>query len=211
MDENALKDEYDCYQLLASMHPHSGEALLDIGCGNGKILSVAVDLGLTSMGIEDTPAAAAMGKKTEPRAKIVMGTDETLPFEECHFDIVTALHFTDYFPDPESGLQEIHRVLKTGGRACIVLPNEEYQTRSRKYKKPGKKNRSAMAFHPQVWMRMVQGAGLRIKSIRPQFSPDWCRPGRKKWRWILGCFWMQVRRLMPLKWSEQLVFCCFKD
>jgi SAM-dependent methyltransferase len=46
-----------------------------------------------------------------------------LPFPEATFDAVYSMGTIEHFPDSETALSEIHRVLKPGGRAIVGVPN----------------------------------------------------------------------------------------
>ena len=53
-----------------------------------------------------------------------------LPFKEGSFDIVVASHILEHIPDDAKAMQEIHRVLKPFGWACLTTPvkNEQEKT-----------------------------------------------------------------------------------
>jgi ubiquinone/menaquinone biosynthesis C-methylase UbiE len=49
----------------------------------------------------------------------VVGNVAALPFEDSAFDVVVSTLSMHHWADPAAGLQEIHRVLRPGGRALV--------------------------------------------------------------------------------------------
>jgi ubiquinone/menaquinone biosynthesis C-methylase UbiE len=45
---------------------------------------------------------------------------QSLPFPDQHFDLVTCRFGVMFFADCDKALREVHRVLRSGGRACFV-------------------------------------------------------------------------------------------
>jgi ubiquinone/menaquinone biosynthesis C-methylase UbiE len=104
-----------------------GGRLLDIGCGTGFIIHLAVDIFDEIHGVDITPAMmkkvrAELGNITLHEAKA-----EQLPFAGSSFDAVSAYSFIDHVADPRAVLREVARVLKPGGVFYIDLaPNRSY-------------------------------------------------------------------------------------
>jgi SAM-dependent methyltransferase len=60
-----------------------------------------------------------------------------MPYEDGSFDIVLCSHVLEHVPDDRTAIAEIHRVLRPGGRAIIIVPvkierTEEFLDRSPK-------------------------------------------------------------------------------
>ena len=47
--------------------------------------------------------------------EFVVGTGETLPFDDCSFNVITSLLAFSYIKHPQAMLDEAYRVLKPGG------------------------------------------------------------------------------------------------
>jgi ubiquinone/menaquinone biosynthesis C-methylase UbiE len=208
--DHSVSEDYK--HVLEILRTRVGESLLDVGCGNGRMLIAALTLGLNSTGIEDTPEAAAVSQKVAPDAKIVVGSDVELPFEDNYFDLITALSFVDYFPDPGEGFEEIRRVLKLGGRTCILLPNADFVGAKHKYLKTRDAlNETVMTFPLKVWKKMIEDSGMRIVTVHPSM-PRLDRDQSQGWRAsIARIIAYLLWRIMPLKWSYQFVCYCYKD
>jgi len=101
--------------------PEENSRLLDIGCGNGKFLPVATELGFTAIGLEfDLSAAQAVRLAG---FEVVEGALPNTGLESESFDHVTLSHVLEHLHDPVAGLREIYRLLKPGGRLWMQFPN----------------------------------------------------------------------------------------
>jgi len=103
--------------------------LVDIGCGNGQFLRMAMQLGWQTWGVDIDPKAVATARKTG--AKVIHGgfPDTGLPSQ--HFDLVTLSHVIEHVHDPIAALQEVFRILKPGGQIWISTPNMESGSHAR--------------------------------------------------------------------------------
>ncbi|HSD00908.1 MAG TPA: methyltransferase domain-containing protein [Gaiellales bacterium] len=107
---------------------HTGEDVLDIGCGAGMDTLVAAqmvgDTG-TVTGIDMTGDMAAKARLSATamgvaNVTIVDGSAERLPFADASFDIVISNGVIDLIPDKDAVFSEITRVLRPGGRLQLA-------------------------------------------------------------------------------------------
>jgi 2-polyprenyl-3-methyl-5-hydroxy-6-metoxy-1,4-benzoquinol methylase len=102
--------------------------LLDIGSGNGALLSAAKDLGFNCEGVEIAPGlAAAVRKRTG--CTIHEKTLGELGLEPESFDVVTMYDLVEHLPTPAADLRLVLEVLKPGGILFMLTPNEDALTR----------------------------------------------------------------------------------
>ena len=111
----------------------SGESVLDIGCGRGELVRVALELGASrAAGIDYSEAAIEMGRETLAaselggRGELAQGDARALPHPDAGFDLVTMLDVVEHMTPEElsAGLREALRVLKPGGRIFVhTAPN----------------------------------------------------------------------------------------
>lgn len=94
--------------------------LLDAGCGSGEAAALALDRGAQVWGIDCSPAMLHAARLAAPRATLVQGDLEALPFEDDSFDAVTACNAVHFAADPLRALREIARVARPGARIAIV-------------------------------------------------------------------------------------------
>lgn len=103
-------------QLLA---PEPASQLLDIACGDGQMAGIARESGVFYFGIDFSHAAIA---DVQP-APVSAANGEALPFPANTFDYVTNIGSLEHFHNMDHGIQEMHRVLKPDGLACVLVPN----------------------------------------------------------------------------------------
>lgn len=119
-----LREEQTYYKWIISLLGDvKSKKLLDIGCGGGYLLEESVKNGIRATGLEISEAAIKKARDRAPKAKIIQGIAEKLPFKDKDFNIVVCLGSLEHFLSPQKALKEMVRVLKDEGTCCIVLPN----------------------------------------------------------------------------------------
>lgn len=99
-----------------------GAALLDVGCGDGSLLHLAAQRGMSVLGVDTDPEASRLASEFFG-VKVLCGRAEELDFEESSFDIVCAAHTLEHLDDPCAFLNRARRVLKPHGFLFIEVPN----------------------------------------------------------------------------------------
>lgn len=101
--------------------PAGGGALLDIGCGNGRFLVLAQQMGWNAEGLD--PDAQAVATALQQGLRVRQGGVELLDEERERYDVVTLSHVIEHVHDPVGLLERIHRLLKPGGILWLETPN----------------------------------------------------------------------------------------
>jgi ubiquinone/menaquinone biosynthesis C-methylase UbiE len=107
--------------VLTSLSFPPAKKLLDVGCGSGYFIKMAVDKGFDVTGIDATTEFIAEAKKRVSKANFLVGEMEDLPFEEESFDLVCGFNSFQYAADTENALIEAQRVLKYGGKLAVMI------------------------------------------------------------------------------------------
>jgi SAM-dependent methyltransferase len=96
-------------------------SVLDIGCGSGEYLLKMRDRGWQVFGVEPGKRAVETGRARG--LDLFHGTLLEAGFDAASFDYVRANHSFEHMPNPHEVLDEIHRILKPGGKLFIGVPN----------------------------------------------------------------------------------------
>lgn len=94
--------------------------LLDIGCAQGREVSLFNHHGIKAEGVDANPEYLAAAVKAYPDILFSEGNIEKLPFSSNVFDAVFCLNVI-FYTDPSKSLPEIERVLKPGGVGIVSL------------------------------------------------------------------------------------------
>jgi SAM-dependent methyltransferase len=122
--ESAIRLRDGFYRwILGLLDAEPGVRFLDVACGQGRLLKEAVRSGIESYGIDISRSAIETARQLVPDATLMVSDGERIPYEDHSFDRVSCIGSIEHYHSPEKGIQEIARVLKPGGRACIHLPN----------------------------------------------------------------------------------------
>jgi ubiquinone/menaquinone biosynthesis C-methylase UbiE len=107
--------------ILKLVNPKAGQTLLDIACGQGRLVELAAAQGLLAYGSDISYQAVQAGQNHERHMCVCDG--QALPFPDSSFDYITNIGSLEHYVDPYAGAREMRRILKPGGLACILLPN----------------------------------------------------------------------------------------
>jgi len=99
---------------------NSRPRILDVGCGTGANLEMLAHFG-EAEGV-DVSTEALDFCQTRGLKNVRQGEAEQLPYEDQSFDLVTGLDVVEHLDNDIAGLQEMRRVLRTGGRALLFVP-----------------------------------------------------------------------------------------
>lgn len=104
-----------------------GKRVLEIGCGLGVEPVILAQSGALVTALDISDFAVEMTKKNlevhNVKAEVFRGNGECLDFQDESFDTVLCISSLPYTPNPGTMIGEIHRVLKKGQNAYIVVYN----------------------------------------------------------------------------------------
>lgn len=97
--------------------------ILDVGCGNGNLFTFLPDERYELVGVDFSQNMIIEAKKKcGDKASFFVGDAEKLPFDDDSFDIVVCNASFHHYIRPNTVLEEMHRVLKDGGKVLIGDP-----------------------------------------------------------------------------------------
>ena len=99
-----------------------GKKVLDIGCGVGEALISLKEVGASAFaGIDLSDEMIKLASERLPEGDFQVGTAANLPWKDGQFDEVISVEAMYYFKDLEAGLNELFRVLKSGGHFASAI------------------------------------------------------------------------------------------
>lgn len=106
--------------VVGHLAPHSGERVVDLGCGTGNGTLVVGASGAEVTGVDPSErlleVAAVRAAEAGIGADFAVGDAATLPVEDGSVDAVVSVFGLIFAPDPEAAAAEIARALRPGGR-----------------------------------------------------------------------------------------------
>lgn len=97
--------------------------ILDVGCGNGNLFTFLPDGKYELFGVDFSENMIIEAKKNcKVKASFSVSDAENLPFDDDTFDIVVCNASFHHYIHPNIVLEEMHRVLKDGGKLLIGDP-----------------------------------------------------------------------------------------
>jgi len=98
-----------------------GDRVLDACCGTGDLAVAARDAGASSVvGLDFSDAMLERARRKAPELTFIQGDVLALPFQDASFDVAVVGFGIRNVTDLETGLRELRRVLRTGGRLGIL-------------------------------------------------------------------------------------------
>jgi len=159
--------------LAAAQLDRRGLEVLDAGAGTGfttEGIVEHVDPGRVTM-LDQSPhqLARARGKPALAACAKRLGDAERLPFGDAAFDRYVSAGSIEYWPDPQRGIAEAHRVLRPGGVGVVVGPVEPANPILRRL------SGAWMLFPAEAqyreWFERAGFTDVRVHAL----APDWYR------------------------------------
>lgn len=159
---DALREANESPAFAAEVHEYAafaGKHVLDVGSGNGYVLSRYATHGARTCGIDLTSTAAALCKRRFALMRLpgefLVGNAESLPFADASFDCVCSMGVLHHTPDTARAVGEVRRVLKPGGRLIVMF----YHRNSLQYRVKFPLMRLVRGLSMQDSVNLVDGAG----------------------------------------------------
>lgn len=154
--------DFNVMYLPASPQGH----LLEVGCGSGQMLKRMQEMGWHVEGVDFDASAVENARKKG--LHVCFGTLEAQNYADNHFDVIFMSHLIEHVHDPLKLLREGHRILKPGGQAVLVTPNNEslghklFKEAWRGLEAP----RHLYLFSLKALKELSQEAGFKVKNLK---------------------------------------------
>lgn len=142
--------------------------MLDIGCGDGRLLARAAALGYDITGVEPSPKMASKAARRIGSERVRVGRMDDFEWTDASFDLIVTVSYLEHEPDPLPALATMRRLLKPGGVCAHKTPN--YATWLRKllgkrwsgYRWP----EHVQYFTPATLGRLLNAAGFEQVAVQ---------------------------------------------
>lgn len=109
-------------EIVADFEPYRQTGrFLDVGCGAGTLLKVALNQNWQAEGLEVSDSSVEFLRANS--FKVFHGELNEAAFPENHFDVVTAVEIIEHIPDPQELFDESYRILRPGGLFWGTTPH----------------------------------------------------------------------------------------
>ncbi len=111
---------------LSSVPPQG--AILDVGCGNGAILSLVRSLGAWKLtGVESSRSAVSIARSRGLDVRLGDATADLLAlFPPRSFDLILCIEVIEHVYNPRGLLRQVHTLLRSKGRLLLTTPYHGY-------------------------------------------------------------------------------------
>lgn len=177
------------YANLAVLDPRPGETVLDLGCGNGKLLP-ELDRAMTGrgriVGVDMSPDMLGMAAEATRGLETVelrAGDALAIPLPDASVDRIVSIQVFEYIADLAPALAECARVLRPGG--LLVIGDMHFGTLAWASEDPGRMadllrvydSHLADPIVPEKLPGLMAGAGFGGVSVTPYQITDFTLRG----------------------------------
>lgn len=204
--------------LIGLLNPRPGGYLLDISCGEGRLVVLAQQLKVFAYGLDFSEIAVRKGAAHAQPSSFIIGDGEHLPLASNSFDYVTHIGSLEHYINPLAGVREIARVLKADGKACVLLPNAFSLLGIHHVWKHGEVHDDGQPLQRyatrRTWQHLLESGGLCVERVIGYSGIAFPR-NLADARWLIT-HPMKIMRLllfamMPLHLSNHFVFICSRQ
>ncbi|MDD5039668.1 MAG: class I SAM-dependent methyltransferase [Patescibacteria group bacterium] len=109
---------------LFEAYVRSTDALLDIGCGNGRIAQYFKPKGVRYTGLDNSSALVERARTANLHGTFVVGEATRLPFKSESFDVILCVATLHHIPSNELRQQAVNEAFRTAKHGAYFLLTE---------------------------------------------------------------------------------------
>ncbi|PQZ53958.1 MULTISPECIES: bifunctional 2-polyprenyl-6-hydroxyphenol methylase/3-demethylubiquinol 3-O-methyltransferase UbiG [Bacillus] len=138
--------------------------VLDVGCGDGYGTYKLSLTGYKAVGVDLSEVMIQKGKERGegPNLSFIKGDLSSLPFENEKFEAIMAINSLEWTEEPLQALNEIKRVLKKDGYACIAILGPTAKPRENSYPRLYGKDVVCNTMMPWEFEQLAKEQGFEI-------------------------------------------------
>jgi SAM-dependent methyltransferase len=160
--------------------------ILDLGCGFGEFSGVA--FGRMEMGVDINGDELARALKGGKYKSVSWADARELPFGNGEFSTVISNSVLEHIENVERVLDEVHRVLRKGGKFVFTVPTTElkknlgiysflkslnsYDLAEKYFELHRRAFKHVSLKSPYWWKRKLRSSGFEVESITGTISPS---------------------------------------
>jgi SAM-dependent methyltransferase len=170
---DALREANEGPAFSAALHEYgafAGKRVLDVGSGNGYVLSRYAKQGARVCGVDLTATGIDLCRRRfrllDLPGQFLVGNAERLPFADASFDCVCSMGVLHHTPDTAKAVGEVFRVLRPGGRLIVMF----YHRNSIQYRVKFPIERWLKGRSMQESVNLVDGAGNPKGDVYSRFE-----------------------------------------
>lgn len=213
--EILMRDSFYLW-LIELIAPQPGELLLDVACGQGRLVELATQQGINATGVDFSYAGMLAAAQQTPSAHWLLADGEALPIADGSIDCVLNIGSLEHYEHPLQGVRELARLLKPHGRACILLPNayglfgniQQVGMGGEVFDDGQPLQRYATR---RTWETLLERGGLQVERLIPYSEVNLPRTPRD-WLWLAQHPQKIVRAVLskavPPNFANHFVFLC---
>jgi len=202
--------------LLELAAAQSGHLLVDVACGNGRLVQLAATRGIHAVGLDLALEGIAEAAHASQMAQWIVGDGQCLPLPDHCADIVMSIGSLEHYANPTEGAAQLARIIKPTGLVCILLPNAfgalgnilHVVRHGEVYDDDQPIQRYATR---RTWEVMLNKGGLRIEETvpfgefnRPRTHRDMVWTAARPQKFVKAA----IGRVTPLNLANHFVFLC---
>jgi ubiquinone/menaquinone biosynthesis C-methylase UbiE len=121
--------DLDFYNRALNMPEKITGEVLDIGCGAGHLLQLMQTRAIEPVhffGVDISPKLVESTRQKNPKSEVMVGDAESLAYPDKKFDLIFMTECLEHLLNFDKAISEANRVLKTGGRFVVTVPNRDW-------------------------------------------------------------------------------------